>query len=165
MVLYTQFLGEYADYTSKLTGYIPDFDGLWASFIAWLSQSHVLAVVLAWVIPFTVLVAIFLAFGFGLGGIVAGMLAPAFQSYMYGGFTPAGGIFATLTSMAMLGVLMPSVVVGAAVVATIVASIVWACGVGRRSRTQKSSGTSQALPPWFVLCVYSAHRNCMWMYE
>ena len=32
-----------------------------------------------------------------------GSLAAGFQSYMYGDFTPAGGIFATLTSMAMLG--------------------------------------------------------------
>ena len=60
-----------------------------------------------------------------------GTMAAAFQSYMYGGFTPAGGIFATLTSMAMLGTLMPPAAVFAALVATIVAVIVWACGVGR----------------------------------
>ena len=34
-----------------------------------------------------------------------GSLAAGFQSFMYGGFTPAGGIFATLTSLAMLGIL------------------------------------------------------------
>ena len=55
----------------------------------------------------------------------------AFQSFMYGGFTPAGGIFATLTSMAMLGTFMPLVVAVAAVFATVVAYIVWACDVGR----------------------------------
>ena len=43
---------------------------------------------------------------------------------MYGGFTPAGGIFATLTSVAMLGVLVPHVVIVGAIVATLVAVIV-----------------------------------------
>lgn len=38
---------------------------------------------------------------------VTGTLAAAFQSFAYGGFAPAGGIFATLTSMGMLGFLMP----------------------------------------------------------
>lgn len=61
----------------------------------------------------------------------AGTLAAAFQSWMYGGFTPAGGIFATLTSVAMLGFLMPVVCVGAAVVATLVAALVWVGGAGR----------------------------------
>jgi hypothetical protein len=50
---------------------------------------------------------------------------------MYGGFTPAGGIFATLTSLAMLGLLMPVIAFLAAFVATMVALIVWASGVGR----------------------------------
>lgn len=58
-----------------------------------------------------------------------GTLAAAFQSFAYGGFTPAGGIFATLTSMGMLGVLMPLEVGLAAVTATTVTMIVWACGV------------------------------------
>jgi len=59
-----------------------------------------------------------LGLGFGPIGVIGGMLlfprifglltllgslAAGFQSYMYGDFTPAGGIFATLTSMAMLG--------------------------------------------------------------
>ena len=30
-------------------------------------------------------------------------MAAAFQAYMYGGFTPAAGVFATLTSLGMLG--------------------------------------------------------------
>ena len=60
-----------------------------------------------------------------------GSLAAAFQSYMYGGFTPAGGIFATLTSMAMLGILMPPAAIFAAFLATGVALIVWACKAGR----------------------------------
>ncbi len=53
-----------------------------------------------------------------------GSLAAAFQSWVYGGFTPAGGIFATLTSVGMLGVAMPLYAVGAAGIATIVAVIV-----------------------------------------
>ena len=62
---------------------------------------------------------------------VPGSLAAAFQSFMYAGFTPAGGIFATLTSMGMLGALMPAAVITAMVLATVVAAIVWSCGVGR----------------------------------
>lgn len=57
-------------------------------------------------------------------------MAAAFQSYAYGGFTPAGGIFATLTSMAMLGILMPAAAIFAAFVASGVAALVWAFGVG-----------------------------------
>jgi hypothetical protein len=44
---------------------------------------------------------------------------------MYGGFTPAGGIFATLTSMAMLGILIPVQVIFASLIATGVAACVW----------------------------------------
>lgn len=61
-----------------------------------------------------------------------GSLAAAFQSFMYGGFTPAGGIFATLTSMAMLGTLMWIAAVFAVVLATGVAATVGVMGVGRR---------------------------------
>jgi len=49
---------------------------------------------------------------------------------MYGGFTPAAGIFASLTSFGMLGYLVPAVVGFSACVATVAALIVWACGVG-----------------------------------
>lgn len=61
----------------------------------------------------------------------SGTLAAAFQSYMYGGFTPAGGVFATLTSIAMLGTMMPLAAILSAVIATVVAVIVGALGVGR----------------------------------
>ena len=57
-------------------------------------------------------------------------LAAAFQSWAYGGFTPAGGIFATLTSMGMLGTLMPVQVICSVMVATVVAVVVWLCGAG-----------------------------------
>jgi hypothetical protein len=60
-----------------------------------------------------------------------GSLAAGFQSFMYGGFTPAGGIFATLTSMAMLGMLMPPFAIMAAAIATGVAAVVWKLGVGK----------------------------------
>ncbi len=61
----------------------------------------------------------------------SGTAAAFAQSYAYGAFTPAGGIFATLTSMAMLGTLMPAAALVAGILATVVAFIVWACGVGR----------------------------------
>lgn len=86
--------------------------------------------------------------GFGPAGIIAGLmrhflgviiafevvltpvgsLAAAFQSFVYGGFTPAGGIFATLTSMAMLGTRMPLGVLVVSVFAMGVAVVVWKSG-------------------------------------
>lgn len=50
---------------------------------------------------------------------------------MYGGLTPAGGLFAQLTSIAMIGILCPPILFLAAVVATVVVIIVWICGGGR----------------------------------
>jgi len=44
---------------------------------------------------------------------------------MYGAFTPAGGIFATLTSMAMLGRFWPAGLLIAVLLATAIALIVW----------------------------------------
>jgi hypothetical protein len=49
---------------------------------------------------------------------------------MYGGFTPAAGIFATLTSAGMLGFAMPVYAAISAAIATFVAALVWACGAG-----------------------------------
>ena len=46
---------------------------------------------------------------------------------MYGGFTPAAGIFATLTSVGALGFAVPLYAGAAVVVATFVAGLVWAC--------------------------------------
>ena len=63
--------------------------------------------------------------------ILLGSLAAAFQAWMYCGFTPATGIFATLTSLAILGYLVPIVVIFSAFFATVVALIIWSCGVGR----------------------------------
>ncbi|KAJ5771683.1 hypothetical protein N7520_002212 [Penicillium odoratum] len=96
----------------------------------WLSRPDVVAVINAWCITFFIVITIILCLGFGPAGIVPGSLAAGFQSYMYGGFTPAGGIFATLTSMAMIGVFMPSIVILAGTLATVVAVIVWKVGYG-----------------------------------
>ena len=50
-----------------------------------------------------------------------GSLAAAIQAWAYGAFTPAGGIFATLTSLGMVGILAPAVAaVGAAVAIDVV---------------------------------------------
>lgn len=90
----------------------------------------IFAVIIAWAITFTVVVIILLGLGFGPAGIIIGSLAAGFQSWMYGGFTPAAGIFATLTSLGMLGCFMPAAVALAACIATVMAFVVWACGVG-----------------------------------
>lgn len=83
-----------------------------------------------------------LSLGFGGAGVVAGRsrnkipslgrgansigsAAAAFQSAVYGGFTPASGVFATLTSLAMLGILAPAIALVAGVVASIIAALVW----------------------------------------
>ena len=63
--------------------------------------------------------------------ILLGTAAAVFQSVAYGAFTPAGGIFATLTSIAMTGGLFWPAAVPAAILATAVAGIVWVAGVGR----------------------------------
>jgi hypothetical protein len=62
--------------------------------------------------------------------IYLGSVAAAFQSWMYGGFTPAGGIFATLLSLGMLGFAVPAFAAFAVILATFVAWAVWALGVG-----------------------------------
>ncbi|KAK1690436.1 hypothetical protein BDP55DRAFT_650713 [Colletotrichum godetiae] len=102
----------------------------WGAFRAWLSQPQIIALVMTWAIVFTVVSIAILGLGFGPAGVGAGTLAAVFQSSMYGAFTPAGGLFATLTSMAMLGTLMPWAAVVSGVLATLAAGIVWGYGVG-----------------------------------
>ena len=77
------------------------------------------------------MVTLLLCLGFGPAGVAGGSIAAAFQSYFYGGFTPAAGIFATLTSLGMLGLLAPFAAIPAAGIATIVTVVVWAIGVRR----------------------------------
>ncbi|KAJ5380023.1 uncharacterized protein N7496_002451 [Penicillium cataractarum] len=118
----------------------------------WLLRPDILTIITAWWITFTVVMIIIFCLGFGPVGIAAGLANPpftlsaeeptklirfettgsaaaAFQSWMYGGFTPAGGIFATLTSTAMVGLLIPWSMIPASIVATIVAVIVWRLGM------------------------------------
>ncbi|CRL29541.1 unnamed protein product [Penicillium camemberti] len=108
---------------------ITSADRLWehwsTNILQWLSRPDIFAAITAWWIAFTLVMALFMFLGFGPVGIIAGSLAAAFQSFMYGGFTPAGGIFATLTSMAMLGTLMPLGVLVASAFAMGVAVVVW----------------------------------------
>lgn len=122
------------------------------------SISDVLAPIFAWWITFAVVLILLACVGFNTPGIGAGRFsqflkavappitfclsietetnediataAAMIQSCVYGGFTPAGGIFATLTSMGMLGTLMPVQVICSAVLATVVTVVVWACGAG-----------------------------------
>ncbi|KAK1711273.1 uncharacterized protein BDZ83DRAFT_639727 [Colletotrichum acutatum] len=102
----------------------------WGAFRAWLSQprKHLADIIVA--IVFTVVSIAILGLGFGPAGVGTGTLAAVFQSSMYGAFTPAGGLFATLTSMAMLGTLMPWAAVVSGVLATLATGIVWGYGVG-----------------------------------
>lgn len=110
---------------------------------------EILLIITVWWVTFTVVLIIVFCIGFKPVGVAAGLAYPLtriiitesykltdstgsaaayFQSWMYGGFTPAGGIFATLTSMAMLGTLMPLEVIFSSTVATIAAVIVWKNG-------------------------------------
>jgi len=97
----------------------------WQDFTSWLSQPYIIAILMAWWITFTLMITILMTMGFGPGGILSGSLAAAFQSWMYGGFTPAAGIFATLTSVGMLGFATPIFTGVAALTATLVAFLTW----------------------------------------
>ncbi|MBW0494567.1 hypothetical protein O181_034282 [Austropuccinia psidii MF-1] len=59
----------------------------------------------------------------GLGFSRAGVVS-AFQSAIYGGFTPPGGVFATLTSMGMTGTLLPALLLPAGAAAAIMTYVV-----------------------------------------
>ncbi|KAI0856472.1 hypothetical protein F4860DRAFT_518769 [Xylaria cubensis] len=97
----------------------------------WLSQPHILATAIAWLVTFTAVCSSILRLGFGSHGVGPRTYAAGFQSKKYGGTTPARGIFATLTRMAMTGTYTPMAVISAALIATIVAFNVWGYGVGR----------------------------------
>ncbi|EFW15045.1 predicted protein [Coccidioides posadasii str. Silveira] len=76
------------------------------------------AVIMAFSITFTLVFTLCICFGFGHVGIVNGLFAAAFQSFMYGAFTPVGSIFANLTCMAMTRVLIFPVFIIALIIAT-----------------------------------------------
>ncbi|KAF4594737.1 putative transmembrane protein [Ophiocordyceps camponoti-floridani] len=84
---------------------------------------------LAWTYQLVVVVILVVglsaALGFGSSGVVAGSMAAAFQSAVYGGFTPAAGVFAALTSMGMTGTLLPTVAVVTAVLSGMAAYAYW----------------------------------------
>ncbi|KAK3614089.1 hypothetical protein LTR56_027488 [Elasticomyces elasticus] len=124
---FTDGIHEFIAHRSIILSYVEDY---WASIVAWLSQPSVFVVILAWAITFTIIIGLVLSLEFGPIGVVASSIAAAFQAWMYGAFTPAAGIFATLTSLGMLGLLMPVAVVLAACAATVVALIVWASRAG-----------------------------------
>ena len=63
--------------------------------------------------------------------MLLGAAAGYFQSVAHGTFTPAGGIFATWTSIMIIGRLFWPVALFAAILAMTVAGIVWVAGVGR----------------------------------
>lgn len=87
--------------------------------------------ILAYIASFSVVFVFLMLLGFGPLGVGAGSLAAAFQSVVYGGFVPAGGLFASLTSMGMLGTLAPLFLGVAALVATAVTVMVWGFRVRR----------------------------------
>ncbi|KAI2778276.1 hypothetical protein F4815DRAFT_447420 [Daldinia loculata] len=95
------------------------------SFAVYIALPHVYWATITWAVVFTAVVTLGLCLGFGPAGVIPGSIAAAFQSAMYGGFTPAGGIFASLTSLAMLGLLAPAVTAVAAITALIPAVIVF----------------------------------------
>ncbi|KAL9133306.1 MAG: hypothetical protein Q9175_005518 [Cornicularia normoerica] len=99
--------------------------------LEFLKKPNVRAVLLSAGISFTAVFLFLASFGFNLVGIGGGTLAAAFQSAFFGGFTPAGGLFATLQSMGMLGTLLPVQVGVAGVSAAVISAIVWALGGGR----------------------------------
>ncbi|CAF9932112.1 hypothetical protein IMSHALPRED_008800 [Imshaugia aleurites] len=94
--------------------------------LEFLKQPKVRAVLLAAGVSFTAVFLFVAGLGFNLAGIGAGSLAAAFQS----AFPPAaGGLFATLQSMGMLGTLLP-VQIGVGGVSAAVVAVVWALGGG-----------------------------------
>ncbi|KAF4547278.1 Hypothetical protein D9617_48g089390 [Elsinoe fawcettii] len=99
------------------------------NFMSWISRPgeppQILLLITVWWTTFAIVVTIGLCLGFGPSGVVAGSFAAAFQAWAYGAFTPAGGVFATLTSLGMVGVLAPAIATAGASVATITVWIVW----------------------------------------
>ncbi|KAG8779011.1 hypothetical protein FRC12_024694 [Ceratobasidium sp. 428] len=97
----------------------------WADMSEFLLQPHIRNLLIIWFIVFWVVLFIPLILGFGPAGILAGSLAAWFQSAVYGAFTPAGGVFAILTSVGMMGMACPPAVLLAVAIASAVTGIVW----------------------------------------
>ncbi|KAB5593741.1 Transmembrane protein [Ceratobasidium theobromae] len=82
-------------------------------------------VLIVWFVVFWICLFIPLLLGFGPAGVIAGSIAAGFQSAAYGAFTPAGGLFAVLTSVGMLGIASPPAVITAVVVASVAGGLTW----------------------------------------
>ncbi|KAH7333647.1 hypothetical protein B0J17DRAFT_676280 [Rhizoctonia solani] len=80
---------------------------------------------IVWFVVFWICLVVPLALGFGPVGVIGGSLAAWFQSAVYGAFTPAGGLFAVMTSVGMLGIACPPVVIPSAIIATLVVLAAW----------------------------------------
>ncbi|KAI9727773.1 MAG: hypothetical protein M1834_008012 [Cirrosporium novae-zelandiae] len=89
------------------------------AFSSWLKQNPKTTTFL---IAFTVIFVSIRSLGFDRLGVRASTPASAFQSQRYGGSTPRGGIFATLTSTGMVGTLIPVSVLVASLGAWLVTS-------------------------------------------
>jgi len=98
-----------------------------SGFAKWTAQPQTLVLITVWWVTFTIIVTFVLCLGFGPSGVIPGSLAAALQGWAYGAFTPAGGIFATLTSLGMVGFLAPAVALFSAGVATATAFVTWLC--------------------------------------
>ncbi|CAE6477640.1 unnamed protein product [Rhizoctonia solani] len=82
-------------------------------------------VLIVWFVVFWICLVIPLALGFGPAGVIGGSLAAWFRSTMYGAFTPAGGLFAVMTSVGMLGIACPPIVIPSVIVATLATLAAW----------------------------------------
>ncbi|BCR91869.1 uncharacterized protein ACHE_70712A [Aspergillus chevalieri] len=82
------------------------------------------------VITFAIFLRALLSLGFTADGIAAGSAAAAYQAFAFGAYTPAGGHFARLTSMAMTNLYPLFAVVLSVVVAVVVAVIAKRFGQG-----------------------------------
>ncbi|KAL5637547.1 hypothetical protein ACGC1H_004088 [Rhizoctonia solani] len=97
----------------------------WQGLSEFLLRPDVRNALIVWFIVFWICLLIPLAAGFGPAGVIGGSLAAWFQSVVYGAFTPAGGVFAVMTSVGMLGVACPPVVIPAVIIASLAAWIAW----------------------------------------
>ncbi|KAG7127658.1 hypothetical protein HYQ45_012421 [Verticillium longisporum] len=79
-----------------------------------------------WVATFAMASIIVLGVAFGLVGFSVGVAVAGFQSYMYHGYAPSGGILSTMASITMLGVVLPWGLGVAGVFATLAAAVSWA---------------------------------------
>ncbi|CAE6335854.1 unnamed protein product [Rhizoctonia solani] len=104
--------------------------GAWQDFSQFLLRPEVRNALIVWFIVFWVCALIPLASGFGSKGVIAGSIAAWFQSVVYGAFTPAGGFFAIMTSVGMLGIAHPHIFVPSTIIASLAAWIAWSKTVG-----------------------------------